>query len=162
MNGEEDFSSCDQASAWSNDKDRDLEQFISLADRRTDALYQRMRELPKLDADRNSECPFASRLFGAVKEERERVAFSVDLAQEYFPSIDKWLSQCREETDRIEREREELAQRGARMEFGEALGGQQWLCEHLTDLRERLSALIDRMQAALSQADSLPTPGDEE
>jgi hypothetical protein len=162
MNDEEEYSSCDRDSEWNNDKDRDIERFIPSASERADTLCRYVRELPRVDEDGHCECGFAAILFGKVKEERERVAFSVELAQRFFPSIDRALSQCHKKIAWIEREREELAERGARMELGEDLGGQQWLCEHLVDLQERLSALIDRLQDALSQADSVPTLADEE
>ncbi|MCX7012835.1 MAG: hypothetical protein NTW86_09810, partial [Candidatus Sumerlaeota bacterium] len=71
--------------------DRELDAWINTMHSRLDHLQDAVNSLPIVDAEGNSDCPFATKLYAQKDEELQRVVFSVGLAQGYLARVDSEL-----------------------------------------------------------------------
>lgn len=141
----------------------ELQNFILATQGKLNELQSAVGELPLVDEDGHSECPFAAQLYEKKNEETMELQRRLALAR------DSYLLQVNAESIRQQRVLQAIRENAARLnlqepkrEFFEAERRQVERADRLRKLKEQLLALIKQMEWVIKRAQSRKMPGIEE
>ena len=124
----------------------EVEGYVGIADSCVEQLLQAARQLPRVEEDGSSECPFAEERY-AIKEEAQRDAeICLEKLGAYLSWVDDQIGRCENNLQTISSGQQQLNTDSARDKLSEAE-------EQLDAFRKRLTKLRDDIEDAMKKVD---------
>jgi len=132
---------------------------ISDLDKSIQELEFKVSYLPLIDSEGDTDRPFAEDLYAQREEAEEKVVRSVDWLQERLPFLDREVSRCRGNIDRVRNDAGRLANPQAKKQY---VGAAKTLMrEYLfaAQDRQRLKLFLDKAHVVLKRSRDGKFPG---
>jgi len=132
---------------------------VSDVDKRIKELESKLSTLPRVDEEGTSECPFAEDLYAQKEEAEENLSRLLPILQEFISLLDREVSRCQHNLDRIRSGADNLANPEAKRRFQAAEWAQKQ--EYLRAVEDRRTAdyLLEKAAVVLKRAQSKKFPG---
>ena len=115
--------------------------------------------LPRVEADGSSECPFAENLYAQKEEAEEKLIQSVHLLEECLPMLDREISRCRSNWDRIRVDSQQLHGPEARNGYTASEQEQMHQYNTLVEDRKQIPHVLKKAGLVLEMAQGIKFPG---
>jgi len=115
-------------------------------------LDSKTRQLPKVDEQGKSECPFAEELYADKEEALANVERESGRLEEYLDWVEQEIERCQRNLDRIRFDRNGLDLDEAREQYEAALESQQHELNTFIHQKKRLNDLMIRKNQLLTKA----------
>lgn len=117
--------------------------------------------LPLVDEDGSSECPFAEDLYARKEEAEAKLIDGVRMLEGYLPLLDKEISRCRSNLDRIRSDSQLLNRPEAQDSYGDAQKEQHLQYRMALAHRQQVEFVLQKAQIVLERAGGKKFPGRE-
>lgn len=136
----------------------DIEDYIPIARTCADAALLAIRQLPKVDKDGNSECPFAEELYARKEEAVEQVKSCLRKLYEYANWIEEQLGRCRQNASILSSGKDSLHTERPQITLSEAEQQQLAFCKRLESVAEKIEQTCRELEDAIREASQKEYP----
>lgn len=137
----------------------EVESFVDTVDTCVEQLLQATRQLPQVDDDGSSECPFAEQLY-AEKEEAQRDAeICLEKLGEYIEWVEDQISRCKGNLSIISSGLQQLNTDAARDRLSEAEDNLEAFGKKLSELHDKVDEAMKKLDSALAESVPKRFPG---
>jgi hypothetical protein len=138
---------------------KDVDSFIHYMNGLLEELTSKVRALPKVDQEGNSECPFAEDLYAQKDECMEKVEQESQKLQPYLVLVEEEIARCRANLGRISSDASSLNLDEAKERYDAAKRSQESQYNNALRQRKALTDLVSRTKETLALAQSRAFPG---
>ena len=138
---------------------KDVDSFVHYMKGLVEELFSKIRVLPKVDQEGNSECPFAEDLYAQKDESMEKVEKESQKLPRYLGLVEKEIARCSANLEQISADRSSLNLEEAKEKYNVAKRSQESQYNSAIQQRKALVDLISRTEQALAMARSKEFPG---
>jgi len=146
-------------SIYTSDADRiaapDIEEYMPAAKRHIDETLTATRQLPKVDEDGFSECPFAEQLYAKKEEAVTGAEHCLQKFYEYRDWIDEQLEKCQENLSVISSGKGSLNTDSPHDRLSEAEVQQEAFIKRLENLAEQIDEACEQLNEAIREASKM-------
>lgn len=138
---------------------KDVDSFIHYMNGLLEELTSKVRVLPKVDQEGNSECPFAEELYAQKDECMEKVERESHKLQHYLVLVEEEIARCRANLERISADASSLTLKEPKERYAVAKRSQESQYNSAVRQRKALLDLIFKTEEVLALARSKSFPG---
>ncbi|MDD5135638.1 MAG: hypothetical protein PHP01_09560 [Phycisphaerae bacterium] len=138
----------------------EVESFLGTVDSCIAELAQKISQLPKVEQDGSSECPFARQLYADKEEAQKKVQCCLEKLNEYGSWVQSEIARCKNNLAVITAHENQLNNDRPREYFSDAETQLAALYNRLVQLAQKIQEAIRNIQQALEQASQKQYPGD--
>jgi len=137
----------------------EVESFLATAKNCIEELLRAARQLPKVDEDGSSECPFAEELYAKKEEAQKKAQECLEQLNEYQDWVEQELTRCQSNLSVVSSGKSALHTDRAIGRLSDAEERLVALCEKLEELLEKIQKIFRHLQESLKEAFSKQFPG---
>jgi hypothetical protein len=138
---------------------KDIDSFMKNTEGLLEKLMKKTTELPKVDKDGQSECPFAENLFAEKDEHVETAVRNLKEMRGYLAQMEKLIDRHRRNLDQIRADSGELQQTSLKENYAFAEVSQEFYYKRALQRRKMLHHLITWTERVLTLARAKKFPG---
>ena len=137
----------------------EIEAFLQKAAKCVEELLRAASQLPKVDENGSSECPFAEELYAKKEEAQKKVQQCLPQLNIYRGWVGQEINRCKKNLVVISAHQDMLNRDRPRRYFSQAETKLAALYKKLLTLREKIDQMIKKIQEALREAAQKQYPG---
>ena len=130
----------------------DVEAHIERSQSAVEELQRTSGQLPKVDEDGNSECPFAEQLYAEKEEAQNEVNACLKQMDEYRKWIDEEIAGCKNDLTVISAHQEYIHRDKPRAHYSDAEAEAAATLKHLEEVKENMEEALEQMQESTKEA----------
>lgn len=138
-----------------------LESVLAETDRLVADYLQISHSLPAVDAEGQSECPFAEELYAKKQEAEQKLSGQLSILHTYLSAVGQEIARCKRNLVVISSHETMLNRDDARRNYTDAEVAQAAQYKQFLQKRDRIQEMIERVQDALAESQSKQFPGEE-
>jgi len=123
-------------------------------------LESKMSYLPMIDANGNSDCPFAEELYAQKEEAEQKVVREVDCLRHFLPLLDQQIARCRSNQSQVQSYAEKLAGPDVKNRYAAAKEILERQYIEATQDRKEALFVLDKAKLALERSRQRQWPGE--
>lgn len=137
----------------------EVESFLTTAQGCIQELLMAARQLPNVDGDGNSECPFAEQLYAKKEEAQRKAQCYLEKLGEYQSWLEEQIGRCQANISTVSSGKSALSTDGPRDRLSDAEEKLSAFSKKLGKLFKKSEKVFRQMQSAIKEASQKQFPG---